>query len=155
MYCDEVCPWRLCLAKSSPTLFQRISRAPPDSPLEKGRSPPRPLRPLRSGGTVSALRLVTCWSSDALRLPSSGRTGRQPAAESSCSLRFSCAFLLPWPEFPETPGTEVCHRTEFRSISQTQTAVRWEHHACDDMRIRMVGSEMTFQYAQEVEPVHK
>jgi hypothetical protein len=29
-----------------------------------------------SGGTDSALRLVTCRSSDALRLPSSGQTGR-------------------------------------------------------------------------------
>jgi hypothetical protein len=51
-----------------------------------------------SGGTDSALRLVTCRSSDALRLSSSGRTSRQSAAESSCSLRFPCAFLLPWPE---------------------------------------------------------
>jgi hypothetical protein len=49
-----------------------------DSQLEKGRSPPRPLKPLGfSGGTDSALRLVTCWSSDALRLSSSGRTGRK------------------------------------------------------------------------------
>src|SRR5271165_6625970 len=30
------------------------------------------------GGTGCALRLVTCWSSDALRLSSSGRTGRPP-----------------------------------------------------------------------------
>lgn len=48
-----------------------------DSQLEKGRSPPRPLRPLGSGGTDSALRLVTCWSSDVLRLSSLGQTGRK------------------------------------------------------------------------------
>ena len=48
-----------------------------DSWLEKGRSPPRPLRPLGSGGTDSALRLVTCWSSDVLRLSSLGQTGRK------------------------------------------------------------------------------
>jgi hypothetical protein len=40
-----------------------------DSQLKKGRSPPRPLRPLARGAD-SALRLVTCWSPDALRLPS-------------------------------------------------------------------------------------
>ena len=74
-----------------------------DSHLEKGRSPPRPLRPLGSGGTDSALRLVTCWSSDALRLSSSGRAGRfiHPyystrgrADKSRCSLRFPFIFLL-------------------------------------------------------------
>jgi hypothetical protein len=48
-----------------------------DSQLEKGRSPPRPSGPLGSGGTDSALRLVTCWSSDALRLSSLGRTRRK------------------------------------------------------------------------------
>lgn len=66
-----------------------------------------PSDPWARGGTVSALRLVTCCSSDALRLSSSGRTSRQSAAESSCSLRFPCAFLLPWPEFPEIPGAEL------------------------------------------------
>ena len=88
------------LQESSPNRVPANSLAAlrADSHLEKGRSPPRPLRPLGSGGTGCALRLVTCWSSDALRLSSSGRTGRQSAAESSCSLRFPCAFLLPWPE---------------------------------------------------------
>ena len=57
-------------------MFPPIGRAPREFKLEKGRSPPRPLRPLGSGGTDSALRLVTCWSSDALRLSSSGKTGR-------------------------------------------------------------------------------
>jgi len=61
-----------------------------DSHLEKGRSPPRPLRLLGSGGTESALRLVTCWSSDALRLSSSGRTG-QKSAPLSIVQRLLCA----------------------------------------------------------------
>jgi hypothetical protein len=34
-----------------------------DAQLKKGRSPPCPLRPLGSGGTNSALRSVTRWSS--------------------------------------------------------------------------------------------
>jgi hypothetical protein len=50
------------------------------------------------GGTDSALRLVTCWSSDALRLSSSGRTGRESPFESGRSLRYPLAFLLPSPE---------------------------------------------------------
>jgi hypothetical protein len=48
----------------------------------------------RSGGTDSALRLVTCWSSDALRLLSSGRTGQKSAAENPRSLRFLFVFLF-------------------------------------------------------------
>jgi hypothetical protein len=55
---------------------RQLAAAPREFKLEKGRSPPRPLRPLGSGGTDSALRLVTCWSSDALRLSSSGQTSR-------------------------------------------------------------------------------
>ena len=57
--------------------------------LEKSRSPPRPLRPLRgSGGTAFALRLVTCWSSDALGSSSSGRIGQKIVA---------LAIVVRWP----------------------------------------------------------
>jgi hypothetical protein len=69
--------FRQSLQDSSPTPRSReLAALRADSQLEKGRSPPRPLRPLGSGGTDSALRLVTCWSSDALRLSSSGQTSR-------------------------------------------------------------------------------
>jgi hypothetical protein len=39
-------------------------------------------------------RLVTCWSSDALNLSSSGRTGRKSPLKSGYSLRFLFVFLL-------------------------------------------------------------
>ena len=54
-----------------------------NSQLQKGRSPPRFLQPLGSEGTVSALRLVTCRSPDALRLSSSGRMGRKSQTKAS------------------------------------------------------------------------
>ena len=85
------------------TPFLRISCAPRGSQSEKGRSPPHPLKPLGSGGTDSALRLVTCWSSDALRLSSSGRTGRKSPLKaaaryappsSSCSISSSSSQTL-------------------------------------------------------------
>ena len=47
-----------------------------------------PSDPLARGGTDSALRLVTCWSSDALCLSSSGRTGRK--SENRLRSRLSC-----------------------------------------------------------------
>jgi hypothetical protein len=44
------------------------------------------------GGTVSALRLVTCWSSDALRLSSSGRTGRKSPLKAA--VRYASSLSL-------------------------------------------------------------
>ena len=101
---------------------RQLAALPADSQLEKGRSPPRPLRPLGSGGPDSALRLVTCWSSDALRLSSSGRTGRfhpplttlhaVELPKSRCSLRFPLIFLLDPPSSSQTLSATLARKSK-------------------------------------------
>jgi hypothetical protein len=57
--------------------FPPISRAPRGLRVGEGPLAAASPQTIGSGGTDSALRLVTRWSSDALRLSSSGRTGRK------------------------------------------------------------------------------
>jgi hypothetical protein len=83
---------KVCSILFRPT-SRRLAALYADPQLKKARSSPRLLRALASGGNRT-LRLVTCRSSDPLRLSSSGRTGRQSPFESgrspSCCLRPSC-----------------------------------------------------------------